>query len=235
MTSNSYSSPSSFLDSSMPVPDHAECSKMFKELLAWKVLPGNNFLNSLYSQHLNSKLSLSLKQKACLVASYKKELLKQSFVPVPFLLPESFTRHMPTKGKVNLLFKGFFLRSDKVETGNIQVYLYNNYVRAGVINLSAKPSPVYIPASAEFSVPGNPTLTELLSNFPVAVSKYGKEISRCCFCGLTLTDPASVYVGYGPTCAEKYGLPHGEVSENSPKLPSFSSLSSLDPLDAIDL
>lgn len=32
---------------------------------------------------------------------------------------------------------------------------------------------------------------------------------QCCFCGLELTHPESVKVGYGPICAGTYNLPHG--------------------------
>ena len=37
----------------------------------------------------------------------------------------------------------------------------------------------------------------------------GKDIGRCCFCGLMLENPESVGHGYGPICADKYGLPWG--------------------------
>jgi hypothetical protein len=39
-------------------------------------------------------------------------------------------------------------------------------------------------------------------------SEYGRETGECCFCARELTDPVSVSVGYGPVCADKFGLPH---------------------------
>jgi Family of unknown function (DUF6011) len=46
---------------------------------------------------------------------------------------------------------------------------------------------------------------------PVAAAKlFGQKTSSCCFCGQELTDGASIAVGYGPICAEHWGLPHGE-------------------------
>jgi len=36
--------------------------------------------------------------------------------------------------------------------------------------------------------------------------KYGLLTGRCCFCSKKLTDDKSVAAGYGPTCAENYGL-----------------------------
>jgi hypothetical protein len=38
---------------------------------------------------------------------------------------------------------------------------------------------------------------------------YGQRYGRCCFCGLELTDGRSVDAGYGPICAEKWGMPWG--------------------------
>lgn len=38
---------------------------------------------------------------------------------------------------------------------------------------------------------------------------YGKETGECCFCGRELTDEESVAAGYGPVCAQKWGLKHG--------------------------
>lgn len=43
-----------------------------------------------------------------------------------------------------------------------------------------------------------------------AAASYGHSIGHCCFCGLTLTDERSIKVGYGPICADHYGLAWGE-------------------------
>ncbi len=39
---------------------------------------------------------------------------------------------------------------------------------------------------------------------------YGQRFGCCCFCGLELTDRRSVKAGYGPICADKFGLCWGE-------------------------
>jgi hypothetical protein len=39
---------------------------------------------------------------------------------------------------------------------------------------------------------------------------YGHATGNCCFCGRGLTDARSVAMGYGPVCAERYGLAWGE-------------------------
>lgn len=47
-------------------------------------------------------------------------------------------------------------------------------------------------------------------NNPVLIARqYGRMTSNCCFCGRNLDTAESNAVGYGPICAEKYGLPWG--------------------------
>ena len=50
-------------------------------------------------------------------------------------------------------------------------------------------------------------LDTLLSN-PIAESALqGREYGRCCFCNRELDNEGSIQHGYGPICAEKWGLP----------------------------
>lgn len=44
---------------------------------------------------------------------------------------------------------------------------------------------------------------------PEQAAQFGKLYGICCFCSRTLTDERSIGVGYGPRCAERYGLPWG--------------------------
>ena len=49
-----------------------------------------------------------------------------------------------------------------------------------------------------------------LSDDPANVaSEYGRLTGQCCFCGLALKDARSTAVGYGPICADKFGLSWG--------------------------
>jgi hypothetical protein len=41
-----------------------------------------------------------------------------------------------------------------------------------------------------------------------AAAAHGHATGNCCFCSRELSDAGSIEVGYGPICAEKYGLPH---------------------------
>jgi len=42
-----------------------------------------------------------------------------------------------------------------------------------------------------------------------AAKLYGQKYSHCCFCARELTDTPSLDAGYGPVCADHYGLPWG--------------------------
>ena len=54
------------------------------------------------------------------------------------------------------------------------------------------------------------SLLRAVSEQPQAVARaYGRATGQCCFCHRRLTDPRSVRAGYGPTCADRYGLPWG--------------------------
>ena len=50
-------------------------------------------------------------------------------------------------------------------------------------------------------------LAEILADPAAAGVSHGLRTGSCAFCGLELTTPESVGNGYGPVCAEKYGLP----------------------------
>ena len=48
----------------------------------------------------------------------------------------------------------------------------------------------------------------LIASDPLGYAKiHGRRYSNCMFCGKELTHPDSLTVGYGPICAEKWGLP----------------------------
>lgn len=55
-----------------------------------------------------------------------------------------------------------------------------------------------------------PQFLETFAKAPAQVAAdYGHRTGRCCFCQRDLSDKRSVDVGYGPICAEKWGLPWG--------------------------
>lgn len=66
-------------------------------------------------------------------------------------------------------------------------------------------------------------MDELTKNPPEFFATCSKYMSRCCYCGLPLEDVRSKLVGYGATCATRWGLPWGE-SASTEKIPSFADL-----------
>lgn len=49
-------------------------------------------------------------------------------------------------------------------------------------------------------------LKEMAENPAGTAQKYGKLTGNCCFCGLGLTEAHSTAAGFGPVCADHYGL-----------------------------
>lgn len=43
----------------------------------------------------------------------------------------------------------------------------------------------------------------------------GQQYKHCCFCNTELTSKESLFAGYGPICADNWGLPWGEVKDES--------------------
>ena len=54
------------------------------------------------------------------------------------------------------------------------------------------------------------TLLAFLANPEATAKAYGKLTSNCSFCGKELSDERSIRAGWGPTCAENFGLPWGD-------------------------
>lgn len=68
---------------------------------------------------------------------------------------------------------------------------------------------------------------ETFASFPKYNTKlHGQKYGSCCFCGRELIEKASVFYGYGPICAENFGLPHD--------LPSTPSKTEEEILSALD-
>lgn len=55
------------------------------------------------------------------------------------------------------------------------------------------------------------------------LAQCGRDMDRCCYCNQPLSDPRSKVVGYGKTCAHRWGLPWGE-KEFAENTPSFADL-----------
>lgn len=58
-----------------------------------------------------------------------------------------------------------------------------------------------------------PTMKALSENPSAAGKAYGQKTGICCFCGSGLKTTDSVFYGYGPVCAENYGLEWGYAKD----------------------
>lgn len=56
-------------------------------------------------------------------------------------------------------------------------------------------------------------VVEIACDPKAAAVKYAARTGSCSFCGRYLETKESVSVGYGPVCAQKFGLPWGEIRE----------------------
>lgn len=56
-------------------------------------------------------------------------------------------------------------------------------------------------------------LTEMAKDPAGAAKAYGQKFGNCCFCARELTHKGSLLSGYGPVCADKFGLPWGVCEE----------------------
>lgn len=69
-------------------------------------------------------------------------------------------------------------------------------------------------SSPEWIVAALDALNENPASYAAA---YGRRVGACCFCSRTLTTSESLTVGYGPICADHFGLSWGErLVETSP-------------------
>lgn len=62
------------------------------------------------------------------------------------------------------------------------------------------------------STPVLAVLVAMAADPAATAAAYGRQSGACCFCGRPLDDGRSVAVGYGPVCADKFGLPWGGTS-----------------------
>jgi uncharacterized protein DUF6011 len=59
-------------------------------------------------------------------------------------------------------------------------------------------------------------ILEELCNDPIKFGAlHGQQFKHCIFCNTELTSKASLFAGYGPICAENWGLPWGEVKDET--------------------
>lgn len=89
--------------------------------------------------------------------------------------------------------------------GEADNLFYGRVIRLKTGNVIVEWSRAYQLASSDIRF----KIAELIDN-PVEEGKlHGQKFAHCCFCSTELTSKSSLAVGYGPICAEKWGLPWG--------------------------
>lgn len=69
---------------------------------------------------------------------------------------------------------------------------------------------VFHPTADTASLPGLPAALQRFAQDPATVAaEHGKLTGNCSFCNRPLSDKRSTAVGYGPICADHFGLPWG--------------------------
>lgn len=94
------------------------------------------------------------------------------------------------------------------KTGDVRKVTYGEIAPSAVFEPSRYAKPEFVKAVRV-------ALTAFEENPAKAASLEGHATGNCCFCGRHLDNAASVKAGYGPICAERYGLPHGDGSESN--------------------
>jgi Family of unknown function (DUF6011) len=85
--------------------------------------------------------------------------------------------------------------------GSVQVYLADEWI--------GRVMPDGAVAGRLAQAPDVLALLDTIAGNPAEAARaFGAVMGRCSFCALPLTDEGSTEVGYGPICAQKFGLPH---------------------------
>lgn len=85
---------------------------------------------------------------------------------------------------------------------------YGNNTWYGRINLNG----TFTPSKAADDLPELDMFLQSFAKNPQAAAlSYGQKTCQCCFCGTKLTTKESRTAGYGPICAENWGLPWGHT------------------------
>jgi hypothetical protein len=111
--------------------------------------------------------------------------------------------HSKYKGQIQMTDGGRF--GDNKWYGRIEKHNLN---QSSLVFLSPQVGPVA----------GLDKLIEEIVAKPAEMAKLqGQKYGHCIFCGLELTNKNSLTVGYGPICAENYGLPWEGMADEAAK------------------
>lgn len=97
------------------------------------------------------------------------------------------------------------------------IWISNGFARSNPLNkLYGKFQRGYAPREyGNWSNDIRATLTSICEDPLKYGAIHGQQYKHCCFCNTELTSKASLFAGYGPICADNWGLPWGEIKDES--------------------
>ena len=105
--------------------------------------------------------------------------------------------------KIKLHYSGSWYTTKVSRFGNIGIYVDTLFMG------SFRPN--FVPSRDHSLTEQNRELLDHLHKDPVNfIAACGRDVDSCCYCNQPLSDGRSKSVGYGRTCAGRFGLPWGE-------------------------
>lgn len=126
--------------------------------------------------------------------------------------PFIWVQRLDDSGRIKLKLAGPSSRY----AGQVYVYSADRFEERVWLGRVDPGNKAYIPSREVTSTEAQEierTLVAFAADPVASAVKFGRTVGACCFCGRQLNDPRSVTVGYGPICADHFGLPWGEVVE----------------------
>jgi len=115
---------------------------------------------------------------------------------------------------LRIMVDGRQLKLTQMDEGkpiNINEYPIQGKIWHGALEPSGKLS---LTEKCKFPEALTQVLKEIAADPSQATGKIGKKMKCCCFCGISLSTTDSLYYGYGPICAENYGLEWGNAKSH---------------------
>lgn len=198
----------------MKAEDHQVKKELFGKALGMSKIGYNNYED--FSSDDKQVLDLIAKNAAQNI----EDLFVKSFTPEPPVMNLSGIVTLFETAKKKLLLPKIRLQLGGMKVflsiggkksnhpGQVLVYRKDPYVSLGHISLDGKwhQHKIYSTSSQEFLKAIDAGLLQFSQDPSSVAYAQGAFTKECCFCGKKLSDPASKQVGFGPVCAEKYGL-----------------------------
>lgn len=152
---------------------------------------------------------------AILLASLLRDNALEDVAPEAILLPNLAEFVLRGTGPVRMATKHardmdgecLIFRLKQARPGSKRLYVTVGLHKQYIGHIAAQQD---LRPAAECTLAHIRGLQELNENPEKALRRYGKQTNICGICGRRLDNHVSVQLGYGPVCADNYGLPWGD-------------------------